>query len=366
MSQKKALFLPFMQIPTGHHHVADALIELSNRYMDCSKVDILSYSFGPMEKVVSSAYLTWIRHFPGVYDRIYQFAAYRNSPKVSRHYLYELLFVHFFKRLTSVQSPHILFCTHALPSSIASVLKKKNQLNAIVVNVYTDFFINRVWGIEGIDYHLVATEAMKEHLVKRGVPPERIVMTGIPVHPAFNTRTLNKKTGDKLSVLVTGGSLGVGAIHQLVRACQSGKINYLVLCGKNSALYNQLKSAENPSIRPFPYIENKQDLNKIYDSVDGVLTKPGGVTVSECLIKRKPVFLYNPLPGQEMINAEELTRIGLARMVEVNSGLEQQIIGFFTDRAERKKHKINLDAYHEQLDSRPVNSVIEELIRKKH
>jgi processive 1,2-diacylglycerol beta-glucosyltransferase len=37
---------------------------------------------------------------------------------------------------------------------------------------------------------------------------------------------------------------------------------------------------------------------------DVIITKPGGLTVSECLFLKKPLVLTNPIPGQEEKNAE--------------------------------------------------------------
>ncbi|WP_164668113.1 MGDG synthase family glycosyltransferase [Virgibacillus doumboii] len=369
MEQKKALFLPFMQIPTGHHHVADALIQemqQAREDMICDKVDILSYSYGRMEKVISSAYLTWIRLFPDVYDRIYQHAAYRRSP-VGRHYLYETLFVHFLKRLANQLHPNILFCTHALPSNIASVLKMKEQLQSITVNVYTDYFVNRIWGIEGIDYHLVPSVMVKEDLLKKGVQEERIFITGIPIHPVFHLGKHSRESSEEISILVTGGSLGVGAIEKILASSTSDKIHYFVLCGKNEALYEQLVREKRQSVTPIPYVTSKGEMNALYDRVDAVVTKPGGVTVSECLMKRKPIFVYNPLPGQEKINADNLKQLGLVTPVELHDNLvEQQIIDFFADEKKHEKYNKNVDAYHQHLDERSLSIVINQILSQKH
>ncbi len=370
MDQKKALFLPFMQIPTGHHHVADALmneIKTSHKDIVCDKVDILSYSYGGMEKVVSSTYLAWIRKFPDVYDWLYKQAAYKKTAPHNRQYLYETMFTYFFKRLTNQQNPSVLFCTHALPSNIASILKKKDKLQSITVNVYTDFFINRVWGIDGIDYHMVPTIAVKEYLLKRGVPSNRIFVTGIPIHPDFYPKKNQQSTKGRIAVLLTGGSLGVGAISKLLNYSQSDNIHYYVLCGKNKQLYEQLLKENKPSVTPLPYITSKGEMNSLYDSVDAVLTKPGGVTISECLMKRKPIFVYDPLPGQEKINVDQLKRIGVVSTIDFEDNLlEPQILEFFGDERRQCTYRQRVDAYHRNLDERPLSLLIEEILQKKH
>lgn len=43
-----------------------------------------------------------------------------------------------------------------------------------VVNVYTDFFVNRIWGREKIDYHFAPIKDIKEQLIAEGVDEEKI------------------------------------------------------------------------------------------------------------------------------------------------------------------------------------------------
>src|SRR4051794_39083884 len=122
--REEALFLPFMQIPTGHHHVADAVIEElhhSVKRMTCDKVDILSYSYGKLEKIVSATYLNWIKMMPKGYDYLYQLLAVKNQTKRTRQLLYEVMFISFFKKMLKENNPSIVFCTHCLPSNLASI-----------------------------------------------------------------------------------------------------------------------------------------------------------------------------------------------------------------------------------------------------
>ncbi|ALX50356.1 MGDG synthase family glycosyltransferase [Lentibacillus amyloliquefaciens] len=366
---EKALFLPFMQLQTGHHHVADALIaEINSCRNDivCDKVDILSYSYGRMEKVISAAYLNWIKYFPDVYDRLYRFTAYKKEPFHNRRYLYEAMFMYFFKRLTNRNDVRILFCTHALPSNIASVLKLKNKLSSVTVNVYTDYFVNDLWGIEGIDYHLVPTLTVKDYLTAKGVRPEAIYVTGIPVDNVFQKADRRERNSDLIKVLVTGGSLGVGSLKSMLPALNSGKVHYYILCGKNDILYQDLLRIEQDSVTPIPYITRKAEMNKLYNQVDAVLTKPGGVTISECLLKRKPIFLYNPLPGQERINAEQMKLQGTAIPVDKDNNLEEQLLQFFTDENRQRVYDDNVDVYHRYLDRRPLSDLLQEMLNKKH
>lgn len=365
--QRDALFLPFMQIPTGHHHVAEALMDnfqQVNRNMKCQKVDILAYSFGSVERVISSTYLTAIKVLPQAYHWIYDQMAYKKVTKRKRQLLYEVLFSYFFKRLMKENETEILFCTHALPSNIASMLKQKGKLDAITVNVYTDYFVNRIWGMEGIDYHIVPSRLVKLFLMRNGVKENRIFVTGIPVHAAFHEKVEQQTNRQDIRVLVTGGSLGVGAMDKLIPSNPSSEnLHYYVLCGKNNVLYEKLITKRNPNVTPLPYIENKKEMNRLYDQVDAVLTKPGGVTVSESLMKRKVLFIYDALPGPEKVNVEQLKQLELIIPLNIQEdSVENQIMGYFSDKDRQEQFKMKIDDYHQSLDKKTMNEILDEII----
>ncbi|GLO66054.1 MGDG synthase family glycosyltransferase [Oceanobacillus kimchii] len=363
----KALFLPFMQIPTGHHHVAEALMDelnKSNHSIQSEKVDILAYSYGKLERIVSSTYLLWIRFIPHTYNWMYDQVA--NSELTSnRKILFEFLFLSFFKRLIKETKPEILFCTHALPSYLAGRLKSTHNLSAIIVNVYTDYFVNNIWGIDGIDYHIVPSVQVKFHLMRKGVKEQNIFVTGIPVHGAFYPKPIAFQT-NKINILVTGGSLGIGDIDELLPHKSSLKnLHYYVLCGKNKRLYETLKNRRNIRITPIPYINNKQEMNRIYDKVDAVLTKPGGVTVSECLKKKKVIFISNTLPGQERINLDQLKYLGLVIPINLhNQTVENQIVSFFSSKSRRRQYQANMKRYHSSLENKSMIEILDLIIKK--
>lgn len=365
--QKRALFFPLLQIASGHHHVADTLMRELQKCpikINTHKIDILSYSYGKVEKLVSSTYLAWIKYFPKVYNWLYVQMGYKETVAPNRNIIYEALFSFFFRKLINKKDPCILFFTHSLPSHIASRLKQRNKLAVITVNVYTDFFVNRVWGIEGIDYHFVPSITVKNYLIEKGVKEDRIFITGIPVDPIFKDQNIPQVRKKRLRILVCGGNHGFGAVEQLLATIrQHNDIHYYVLCGKNISLYKRLLHLNKLYVTPLPFINCKKKMNKLYDFVDGVITKPGGVTVSECLMKKKPLFIYEPLPGQEKINKDQLSRLGIAMPIYLkDEPLEIQLYNFFYHQTKQKAYHARLDAFHQHLEKRPIHVVIEEIL----
>lgn len=310
----RILFMPFLQIPSGHHHVADSiqfeLQEISAEFY-CEKVDILSHCFGRVESLISSFYLQWIHTLPGIYSKIYK-ASVNGKAGNKRYYMYEFLFLRKVHQLLQQTNPDVIICTHALPSYLLNLLKQKKMWSKPVLNVYTDYFINDLWGMRYIDYHFVPSPSSKQELIDRGIRSENIFLTGIPVHPVFKKEKQEQKQMERLQVLISGGNMGAGSVEGLVRTLNpSGLIHYYVLCGKNKGLYHSIKRLDHPFIHPLPYIDSKERMNQLYDDADAIITKPGGVTIAECLWKRLPIFVYEALPGQEEFNFRFLLEQGL-------------------------------------------------------
>jgi UDP-N-acetylglucosamine:LPS N-acetylglucosamine transferase len=340
----KVLFLPLFQMNTGHHKVADTLIDFLHRqfpWVESKKIDFLSYCNELMEKMVSGAYLRWIRSHPASYHRVYKTFMYEESLRLE-FVSFEPWLPYFegkMKKMLEQERPDLIVCTHSFPSRILQQLKRKKVLAIPVVNVYTDFFMNSIWGKRFIDYHFVPhQEAKGELIVKHGIDERRIVVTGIPVHDTFMKMPEVRRRRQPTHVLVAGGNQGLGNMTAFLRAARTSTLfRYSVLCGANKQLYHEIASWQLPHIRPLPYINSPEEMNQLYDEADAVITKPGGVTISELLHKRIPIFTIDCLPGQERINWQYLRRNGLIyHLAEPGNG-ERKMIRLLTDDVEKNR-----------------------------
>lgn len=345
---KKILFFPLLQMPSGHHQVADTLASyLTSRdeKIVCKKIDLLSTWNPLVESIVTKTYLEWIAHFPKTYAWTYKHMAHHSDG--DRTYIYyELLFLKTMKQIIIEENPDFIFCTHGFPSYLLNQLKKKDQCDIPVINVYTDFFINDIWGREMIDFHFVPTQAMRDDLIQDYISEDSIFVTGIPISEQFeqkNDKSMNSRS--RLKVLVSGGSIGAGNIIELLKSQSSDNgIDYVVLCGKNKKLYQEIKKLNCEYIYPLSYITSKHKMNELYNQADAIITKPGGVTISEALQKNIPIFVHEALPGQEEINLELLKELHLIHEINDLEALNDQLIHFL-------ENPILMEQYHDSLQN---------------
>ena len=259
---------------------------------------------------------------------------------------YQHIFLKKLEQLLQDEKPDAIVCTHGFPSYLLSQLKMKGKCNVPVINVYTDFFINNVWGREGIDVHFVPSQEVKETLIrKHQIPSERIIITGIPVHEEISKTAYKLINRNQPKILIAGGNSGLGGILKLsAELKKSTHFDFLVLCGNNHKLYDEILSWNLDHIKPLPYLSSRSDMNKLYEEVDAIVTKPGGVTISEALRKRLPVFVHAFLPGQEEINLTYLKKQKLIFELGHQESLEEQLIAIL-------KNPIKMNRWEQSITS---------------
>ena len=115
-----------------------------------------------------------------------------------------------------------------------------------------------------------------------------------------------------------GGGFGTGPVQEIVRSIYSAefrvrdKLQAIVICGKNKKLFevlNKIKRDLGARLCVFGYMDNIDEFMEVGDCI---ITKSGGLTVSEALSKKLPMIIIQPIPGQETRNCRLLTGYGTA------------------------------------------------------
>ena len=359
---KKILFLPLLQMQSGHHQVAEALMDLLKNHTDdftFKKIDLLSYTNKSLEKVITNGYLNWIRYAPETYNLAYKSFFYVPPTKKNSFKWYEPLFLKKMEQLIAEEKPDLLVCTHGFPSYLLSKLKMKGKCDLPIINVYTDFFINSVWGREGIDLHLLPSQEVKAKL-SRKVSNQQLIVTGIPVHQEMTKTFTRKKHTNRLKILLSGGNSGLGGILKLAEELkQSTNLDFLILCGNNKKLYNEIHSWDLEHIKPLRYLSSRLEMNQLYEEVDAIISKPGGVTISEAIQKKLPIFVHSALPGQEKINLRYLKSQNLVFELNLTTPLESQLLSVLTDQKKMNGWEYAIDSYQQGMELEKPEKIVD-------
>lgn len=205
---------------------------------------------------------------------------------------------------------------HTFPYLAASELSKESASQVPVFTVITDYVLHGRWIHPHTMKYFIPTEKIKEALLEAGIDEQAIKVTGIPVRDAFRrapdpAKVLRKhglKDGRRY-ILLAGGAYGVmSRVRNILKSVlDRTEFDLIVLCGNNHRLRTSMDNTyrDNTRVHILGYTDDVHELMSISFCL---LTKAGGVTLTEAFAMSLPVIVYRPLPGQEAGNAESLTR----------------------------------------------------------
>jgi processive 1,2-diacylglycerol beta-glucosyltransferase len=205
--------------------------------------------------------------------------------------------------------------------------------------VITDFTLHARWVHPCIDTYYVASEELKTHILKKFQPSSSIQVTGIPIRSAFeravptgsNPFLVHFDPKRKL-ILIFAGSYGVlGCLEEMIDAILSiENCQCAVICGRNQKLENRIRKqyAGHPHFHIFGFVENIHELMSLASCM---VTKAGGLTLSEAVSLQVPLFIYKPFGGQEKENAAFFSEKGMAAVSNHAEELLSQIRHFFSN-----------------------------------
>ena len=203
--------------------------------------------------------------------------------------------------------------THFLAAEVCGYLRRTHQIGGKLIVVVTDFDVHKIWLIEGVDEYCVASDYTKERLVAMGVDAGKVFVTGIPLDEKFTqvrdkaeTRRKLGLDADLFTVLVSTSSFGFGPIEELAEYFKS--LQVIIICGHNEKLYGRLLAKANPRHKICRFVDNMEELMA---ASDVMVTKPGGLSVTEALANHLPLVFFSAIPGQEAGNVRVLAANGI-------------------------------------------------------
>ncbi|MBP7175928.1 MAG: hypothetical protein KBA53_06895 [Thermoclostridium sp.] len=307
----------FLYASTGCGHlkaagyVREALMDM-NRQMDIHMTDVLDLQYFPVESFMLSLFKLLVSKCPCVYRLLYRLT--ENNAWFNRFAgRFFSKSIHALKEQCLSENVKAIVCTHPLALLFASRLKRELKENCpLTVGVITDYQIHRFWLYPYIDLYCVPNSEMKEELMLLGWTDDTVKVTGVPC--PINLPFDDKITNIKPFWLVSGGGWGLGSLETTTRGLlkRYADCNLLVVTGENRSLYRRLKALEKKNTGRLTVTGTIPQLFSTMKNALAVLTKPGGLTVTEAMILKKPLILLKPLPGAEERNLDYLIRKGAA------------------------------------------------------
>ena len=326
-------------IGQGHNAVARSIeAELKQRGVDCRVLDMYRYFSPVLQKIVQGGYIMSIqsvKHTRVIGEKYYDMMEKTYKP-LNEHPLARAKNVPMAKALKKYldkYQPDLVICTQVYCVHIMDIIKGKGWTDAVLMGVDTDFTVQAHWqGNDYLDYMVTASNALNGQLLLKKIPKERILPTGIPISPKFNHREdkayareclcldPNKKT-----LLVMGGSMGYGNMDKTIQKLDELPLDFqaMVVCGGNVRMRTKLKKLQFQ--KRFDIYGFSYNIPLMMGAADAMITKPGGISMSEGLAKGLPMILANAIPGMEDRNADFMVEHGLALAVSKTYPIHQAV-----------------------------------------
>ena len=318
---------------SGHNRAAEAVAEdFRSRQpeADVRVVDFLNWERGPWDNVTSWFYFLAIEYWPSAYNVLYKLVA-EATP------LHRFIFGSYIRKMRKYLGDfpaEIVISTHVFCAKAASAAKDEGGSVKKTWGVLTDFMDDRYWNTLRLDRFFVASDDLKAKLAIHGITDDSIELAPIPVRAQFHRRSErglacskvhSRLDSAKFTVLALGGGNGLGSLRQVAAALADLPVQLIVVAGSNESLKNSLAEIGryNHRLFVFGYVDNVHDM---MDASDVCVTKPGGVTIAECMAKGVNIIIYGkPLPGPETENVEYLIHAKAAAFCSTPDELRREI-----------------------------------------
>ena len=343
------ILITYANAGAGHRRAAEAIAQAAAAAYPTADVqchDLLAHVPGLLRRAYPWSYYLLVRYLSlfwgGCFALLDTSAVYALVRPIRR--AWNLLLAQGFIRWLRAQPPDLVVATHFLPADVCGSGKQAGWLQAPLAVVITDLHPHRFWLAPEADAVVVATPETALTCERRGIPPNRVHVLGIPIAGAFHApvdrASLHQRLGlapHRQTIVVTSGGTTVGPFEAVVRALMDvertrpGRLQLLVVCGENTRAAERLHRLAQACAMPvqvFGFVDNMPEL---MGASDLVVAKAGGLTVMEALGRGLPLVLYHAIPGQEGFNAQYVVRHGAAVIARTPRDVVRVVERYFDD-----------------------------------
>ena len=324
MKKKKVLIL-YATYGSGHKSVAMSIYNyfLEKKKYDVKVMDIMEYenTIGYLSK---KAFEQNFKHKSSfLFSVIYEIFDRKSTTIPYKHIVKSLFKNKKLKKEIIEYDPDLVITSHFFGSTIVAGYNKKGLIDAKIITILTDYVSHELWikDVKYTDAFIVSSDITKNELIERGINKHKIYPYGIPINMQYDHKydieIIKKKykvfNNKKTILMFAGGSLGSSFSYTYFKCLLECRydVNIIFVCGKNEELRSKCERlVKNHEYKNVNILGFSREVDKLLSISDIVITKPGGLNVTECLEMKKPMLLIQGNGGQEIYNARFVCRNG--------------------------------------------------------
>lgn len=208
--------------------------------------------------------------------------------------------------------PDAIFCTHFLPATVMSELRKKRQIKVPVATMETDFaYIPFYECCTHVDKMYMLAEEFVNSYIRVGYRREQIEVLGFPCK--IEAENIERNPEKRLTLLIMSGSGAFAGLYTQIKNLLKADldIDILLLNGKDERKYKHytrvVKSMkksgklQNTRVEIYGFVTNEQYLN-LARRADIIVSKMGANSSIEIINLGKVLITTKKLAEQENAN----------------------------------------------------------------
>ena len=379
MQQQRVLMIS-VSAGSGHVRAAEALLEVTPQFHDvhAQHIDVMHHVSRSFKGVYSDFYKHLIQHAPALWAYLYKKTDDAQQTDIStllRRSIERFCTKDLIRKINEFQPDHIV-CTHFLPAELLSREIKQGRMTCPVWVQVTDFDLHNLWVQPNMSGFFAANNEVAFKMRERGIAPEMVHVTGIPVSQVFlqakqipNAKQLNRaELGlqvDVPTILILNGGARIGTVSEIAERLLrcNPQLQVISVAGNNPQRLQECQKLATQYPGRLVAIGFSTTIEKLMAASDMVVTKPGGLTSSECLIMGLPMILVDPIPGQEERNGDFLMEQGAALKVHDIAGLDYKVRQLLADPSRLETMRNNML---EMGKPSAANDVLTRVLEKTH
>ena len=274
------------------------------------------------------------------------------------------------------ERPDVILRTHPFATEMASCLKQTGVLkNVPLICLMTDYGPHQAWIASKVDAYVVSNEDMVPQMQRMGVPSEIVYPFGIPVKDVFfqpgDKRALRERFGldpDKQTILFMAGSFGVTNVIRIFEDVCTLDLDFqiIVITGKNERLFREFERAVKRTDKPTRLVYFTNEVENYMHASDLLVTKPGGLTVSEALACGIPLAVFDAIPGQEEENTNFLLNHHMAVKLDEHTDTAQTIAMLLQDERELASMRASCERFDKSKSAQNIFMLMQQLYDRYH
>lgn len=340
MENKKRFLILTSDAGFGHRSAAMSVSKALDQLYGNDQVNmvvnpILEGTSLSLMKPIEKGYDKGVRNAPSLYRFGYEVSDSRQMSELMESALTLFLQRNISESVKSF-SPHAILITNPMFNAPADKVREDLALKTPLYAVVTDLAdVHSLWFAPGPDLFFIASDWAKVKALGNRVPLRKLNISGIPVNPKFAAQDIDRfqlrhelGLAPDLTTILFVSSIRVDHILENLHALEDLNFPFqvVVIAGGNDDLYQALMEDhfDYPVIIK-NYVDNIPDWML---AADLLVTKAGGLILSEGLAAGLPILLVDYLPGQEESNVRYVTSHQAGAIVE-NAGEFATMIEFW-------------------------------------